>query len=122
MNEIVLHDRYSALGIPRPRLETMCLGDCEGTGWVPVYRAVGDERTGSRIVPLDNHVGEEKFDAAWQEAHDEAHGFWNNLKRAWDLRDLGLRAMWRRLWEPCDGWHFVKCPDCSGTGKRKEEE
>ena len=20
--------------------------------------------------------------------------------------------------EPCDGWHFVKCPDCNGTGKK----
>lgn len=20
--------------------------------------------------------------------------------------------------EPCDGWHFVKCRDCNGTGKR----
>lgn len=20
--------------------------------------------------------------------------------------------------EPCDGWHFVKCPDCKGTEKR----
>jgi hypothetical protein len=20
--------------------------------------------------------------------------------------------------EPCNGWHFVKCPDCGGTGKR----
>ena len=19
-----------------------------------------------------------------------------------------------------DGWHFVKCPDCGGTGKRKQ--
>lgn len=21
-----------------------------------------------------------------------------------------------------DGWHFVKCPDCKGTGKKQEEE
>lgn len=20
--------------------------------------------------------------------------------------------------EPCDGYHFVKCPDCNGTGQR----
>jgi hypothetical protein len=34
---------------------------------------------------------------------------------------------WPTLWaeahamphrEPCDGWHFVKCPTCKGTGKR----
>ena len=33
---------------------------------------------------------------------------------------------WRGLWlaaekkkHSTDGWHFVKCPDCKGTGKRK---
>lgn len=29
-------DRYQALGIPYPNPKTMCKGDCEGTGWVPV--------------------------------------------------------------------------------------
>jgi hypothetical protein len=29
-------DRYQALGIPYPDPETMCKGDCEGTGYVPV--------------------------------------------------------------------------------------
>jgi len=34
----------------------------------------------------------------------------------------------RKLWEAAevetptdDGWHFVKCPECGGTGKREEE-
>lgn len=33
---------------------------------------------------------------------------------------------WRSLWlaaeaeqKADDGWHFVKCPSCDGTGKRK---
>lgn len=30
---------------------------------------------------------------AWQNAHAESHS------------------------EPCDGWHFIPCPDCGGTGK-----
>jgi len=29
-------DRYAAMGIPHPDPETMCLGLCEGTGWVPI--------------------------------------------------------------------------------------
>jgi hypothetical protein len=29
-------DRYQALGIPYPDPETMCKGDCEGTGYVPI--------------------------------------------------------------------------------------
>jgi len=35
---------------------------------------------------------------------------------------------YKKLWEEAeenkpseDGWHFVKCPDCKGTGKRNED-
>jgi len=33
---------------------------------------------------------------------------------------------WRRAHKlpheaPCDGWHFVTCPDCGGTGKEGDE-
>jgi hypothetical protein len=31
-------NRYEALGIPWPNPETMCLGQCEGTGIVPVAK------------------------------------------------------------------------------------
>ena len=31
-------DRYDVLGIPRPDSETMCRGQCEGTGIVPVHK------------------------------------------------------------------------------------
>jgi len=31
-------DRYKALGIPYPDSETMCTGQCEGTGSVPVHQ------------------------------------------------------------------------------------
>lgn len=65
-------DRYKALGIPYPDVETMCLGQCEGIGWFPE----NDETS-----------------ALWQEAHAaKPHA--------------------------CDGWHFVKCPDCNGSGKK----
>jgi len=36
---------------------------------------------------------------------------------------------WHTLWLEAeakeltdDGWHFVKCPDCRGTGKKSEEQ
>ena len=31
-------DRYQALGIPYPDVETMCKGQCEGTGFVPISK------------------------------------------------------------------------------------
>lgn len=42
-------DRYQALGIPYPDAETMCLGMCEGTGYVPVKK---DEEDDKRLVEL----------------------------------------------------------------------
>lgn len=69
-------DRYKALGIPYPDRNTMCLGQCEGTGVVPI-------------------------------AHDD------------------MEEPWRQLWleaeakeKADDGWHFVRCPECNGSGKR----
>jgi hypothetical protein len=38
--------------------------------------------------------GTEAEIAAWDELHAKPHD------------------------EPCDGWHFIKCADCGGTGKR----
>lgn len=41
--------------------------------------------------------------------------------KADDLSELGLRVLWleAEAKEPADnGWHFVKCPDCGGTGLR----
>ena len=36
--QIVGTDRYQALGMPPPDLETMCQGQCEGIGWVPIAK------------------------------------------------------------------------------------
>lgn len=69
-------DRYSALGMPRPEPGTVCEGDCEGTGYVPISADEPD--------PV--------YRKLWQEAED---------KESAD-----------------DGWHFVRCPTCGGTGKR----
>ena len=43
MVEIEFTDRYKALGIPEPDPLTMCKGQCEGTGFVPVHRDDPDE-------------------------------------------------------------------------------
>jgi hypothetical protein len=36
MSDLESSDRYQALGLPYPDPSTMCQGDCEGTGVVPV--------------------------------------------------------------------------------------
>lgn len=70
--------RYSALGIEEPDVATMCQGQCEGTGWVPI---MADE-------------DQEYWIKLWKQAHEAAGE------------------------HECDGTHFVKCPDCNGSGKR----
>ena len=75
MAEIVFVDRYTALGIPYPEPETVCQGQCEGTGFAPVQ--------------LSN---EEPWRSLWLAAE--------------------------KLKPTDDSFHFVKCPDCNGTGKR----
>lgn len=105
MSEIEFTDRYQALGIPYPDPETMCLGQCEGTGIVPVHFSDDD--------PV--------FKALWLECHNRVcnpRGFLQNLWRAWLEQEwaffwLTIKQGWR-----CDGWHFVTCPDCKGTRKR----
>lgn len=68
-------DRYQALGIAYPDASTVCHGECEGTGWVPVR---ADDR---------------QYAAAWALAEAE---------------------------HPSDdGWHFVQCAECAGTGKQR---
>ena len=36
-------DRYTALGIPHPDPKTMCKGQCEGTGFVPIHKDDAEE-------------------------------------------------------------------------------
>lgn len=85
-------DRYSALGIPYPDPETVCTGQCEGVGWVPVYMTPVGPFDPTRVY--SKVEDDPKLQALWGEAHAKPHD------------------------EPCDGWHFVKCPDCNGTGRK----
>ncbi len=91
---LVFSDRYSALGIPRPDPKTVCRGKCEGTGIYPV------EIGGIRGLPAltDAEI------KAWKEVHAEEIRKSPRHERA------------------CDGWHFIRCAECGGTGKRPEGE
>lgn len=75
MSKLEITDRYQALGIPYPDPKTICKGQCEGTGWVPIAK---DKK-------------EEPWRTLWLEAEKK---------------------------KPADktGFHFVRCPDCGGTG------
>jgi 2'-5' RNA ligase len=95
-------DRYSALGITPPEPGTCCEGHCEGTGYVPIC--------GYDFDPPLLQVPEGK-ERSWCRSHmseEEQIAF----------RDLWLQA---ESENPCGsddiGYHFVKCPDCHGTGR-----
>ncbi len=83
-------DRYQALGIPYPDPKTMCDGQCEGTGYVPHKPARLYKDNECR--PIDD-PSDAIFDKLWEEAE--------------------------KVKPTDDGYHFVKCPDCKGTGKKK---
>lgn len=94
MSDIEFTDRYDALGIDPPSLFTVCRGQCEGVGAVPVF--------------IDTPA------AAARRRED-------GVKSA-DETDPELIALWRaaEAESPAeDGWHFVTCPQCKGTGKRQ---
>jgi len=87
---IEFHDRYSALGRKPPNPATMCRGQCEGLGFYPVP------------APPD-------------------HPKWGGKVRC----SLPVSEEERRLWYEAekkhptdDGWHFIVCPECKGTGLR----
>jgi hypothetical protein len=85
---IAFTDRYEGIGYPDPA--TVCKGSCEGMGVYPLCNP--ERQTGeARLIaePLQGARLE-----LWMKTHAEAGD------------------------HDCDGWHFVTCPDCSGTGKR----
>jgi hypothetical protein len=98
--EIIFTDRYQALGIPYPNPKTVCKGDCEGMG----------------IVPVRSNDTDPAYRNLWKEAHKNAHSIKQIVRIAWKYKDV------TRLWKgfACDGWHFVKCPKCNGTGKEPQ--
>jgi len=104
--KMVFTDRYLALGIPYPDPETVCKGRCEGTGVYPVKA----DRDGQ---------GAGDDEAAWLALHRRECSLLGKLRRF--AQYILTNPRWAfRSWR-CDGWHFVTCPDCSGTGKRVGE-
>jgi len=104
---ITFTDRYQALGIPSPIVETMCRGQCEGTGAVPVF---GE----------GSMSGEEGYRRLWEVEHRRC-SFGGRIRQLFKFQKAwryGWRTHWSIVFEPCDGWHFVVCPDCSGSGMR----
>jgi hypothetical protein len=96
-------DRYQAMGIPYPEPDTMCKAQCEGTGVVPVNK------------------GEHKdilLRAAWRYAHSRNCGLSGRLRSLWRAITRLDRIWLRVAFERCDGWHFVECPTCKGSGLR----
>lgn len=87
-------DRYAELGMQLPDPAAMCAGQCEGTGWLPVFMLPAGG------VPEGYCVGPEETEPAlidlWRKAEEERHA--------------------------ADGWHFVPCPGCGGSGLARGAE
>lgn len=84
-------DRYDG---HYPDLATVCPGQCEGMGCVPVRQDDPDPA----------------YRALWKLAHQHAHTITARVKAG------GIRALLKP--DACDGTHFVPCIECGGTGKR----
>ena len=95
MGKLEFTDRYQALGISYPDPKTVCEGQCEGTGWVPICYDEEDPQ----------------FRQLWIEAENKRR------KQIPKGRFGALRRLITGM-DNFDGWHFVKCPDCKGTGKK----
>lgn len=96
MTAIEFTDRYDALGIKPPPLILVCRADCDGVGVVPVFvdseERRADRRRQGRTIWAPPEECDPRMIALWDEAEREA--------------------------QTDDGWHFVRCPDCAGTGRQ----
>lgn len=90
--QIEFTDRYG--GQP-PSWLRGCHGDCEAMGYVPLFSDVALPVDDMRLRSADPLTRAEMM--AWNAAHVEMNkGPEHHI---------------------CDGWHFVKCLDCNGTGR-----
>src|SRR5690606_30162182 len=114
-------DRYSAMGIPRPD-EGSCKGDCEATGYVPIFMRPKHVPDGNVFV--SDNEDDPRYVSLWNAGHRQSctvRGILHSLLHAKSVTPTGtgdyVRWLLRRLFNRrrCDGWHFVTCPDCNGT-------
>lgn len=120
--EFEFTDRYQVLGIPYPDPATICLGPCEGIGCFPVKN---QRRT--EVSSLAELVEEAGYQKLWDEEHRKSCSVGGVVRNLWRHKEWWFwKSVFRdvlrylRGGEYCDGWHFVKCSDCDGTGKRVE--
>lgn len=73
-----------------PDPKTMCAGQCEGFGFYP-HRLTDEDAT-----PEENR--------RWWIAHRDVNSHYDEQIK---------------VYEECDGVHFITCPDCEGSGKAK---
>lgn len=108
MSEFEFTDRY---GGSYPDPSTVCRGQCEGIGRYPQHAS-------------DSAMTNEEH-AKWMEEHARAHSyrfmFGSLLKHLewWYWRSVLVDMLFGL---PCDGYHFIECADCNGTGKRPSIE
>ncbi len=72
-------------------MSELCDGQCNGTGVIPVYV---------------------------RQKIDETEGLWCDSEGDEELIALWLQQEY--LKPSTDGWHWVKCPTCKGTGVKNE--
>lgn len=100
-------DRYSATGTPYPDPETMCAGPCEGMGVYPQFLAGAWLKPSAARLEVSEEVNAKEIER-WHEAHMLSdHPAEKDKDGIYQERQ-------------CDGWHFITCPDCEGTGKAIE--
>lgn len=102
-NEYGFTDRYKALGVPYPDSGTMCAGQCEGVGVYPQFLAGPWLQPGAARLAneVDEIITEEEI-SRWHQAH------------LGSKHEISQNKPYVQI---CDGWHFITCPDCDGTGK-----
>jgi 2'-5' RNA ligase len=84
--------RYGTGSAALPDRATMCRGDCEGTGVVPINFKEPAPGTGYFVYSDED---EKLYHDPWERAQAESPA--------------------------ADGWQFLTCPDCGGTGKRSQK-
>ena len=82
-------DRYGGPHAERPDPTMICPGQCEGLGRVPVFMPDEIEIESGRCCP--ERESDFALVVAWRMAEEQKHS--------------------------SDGYHFVVCPTCNGTGR-----
>lgn len=86
--DIEFTDRYGPQGAPS--WLRGCHDQCEAMGYVPIFKSIREPGVNEATVESETSPG---YLRAWFQAHAQPHA------------------------EECDGWHFVQCGSCNGTGR-----